>query len=72
MSDQPKDAEAVREAAAADADAVTGSPAGRDGGPIDEDDMRAAEGLTASPETASAYGEALERGAAQQGEGRTP
>lgn len=43
---------------------------GRDGGPIDEADMAAADDLTASEETARSYEEMLERGANQQGEGR--
>jgi hypothetical protein len=42
---------------------------GRSDGPIDADDMEAAEGLTASPETAEAYEEMVERGAKQKGEG---
>jgi hypothetical protein len=42
---------------------------GASSGPIDEDDMAAADGLTASPEVAASYEDALARGAAQKGEG---
>jgi hypothetical protein len=45
------------------------SVTGADGGPIDEDDMRAADGLTTTPEQAAAYREHIERGARQKGEG---
>jgi len=45
------------------------SVAGADGGPIDEADMRAADGLTTTPEQDAAYREHIERGAHQQGEG---
>jgi len=63
----------VREAEKVDHDAAEGGKIpGRAGGPADTDDMAAAEGLTASPETAKNYEEALERGANQQGEGRVP
>jgi hypothetical protein len=63
----------VRDAEAVDHEAAEGGKIpGRDGGPTDADDMAAAEGLTASPETAKSYEEALERGANQQGEGRVP
>lgn len=58
--------EAAR-AAAAD-EAVTGA----DPGPVDDEDERAAEGLTPSPGVAGHYREMTERGANQQGEGRLP
>ena len=45
---------------------------GEQGGPVDEEDMQAAEGLAAPPETAKNYEDMLERGASQQGEGRVP
>lgn len=72
MSDRPKDRRGVDDAVAADHEAVSGTVPGRDGGPQDEQDMAAAEGLKASPETGKAYEEMLERGAHQKGEGRTP
>jgi hypothetical protein len=63
----------VTEAEKVDHDAAEGGAIpGRDGGPIDEGDMAAADGLQASPEAAKNYEEALERGANQQGEGRVP
>jgi hypothetical protein len=63
----------VRDAERVDHDAAEGGAVpGRDGGPIDEKDMEAADGLEASPETAKNYEEMLERGAAQEGEGRVP
>jgi hypothetical protein len=71
MSDQPTDATAVDEADEADRAAVSGG-AGRDGGPQDSDDMAAADGLSADPEVAREYGDMLERGAHQRGEGRVP
>jgi len=40
-----------------------------DGGPADEDAMRAADGLTTTPDVDAAYREHVERGARQQGEG---
>lgn len=70
MTDLPKDRDAVDEAGSADHDAVRGDVPGRDGGPVDEDDMRAAEGLQAPPETERAYQEMLEKGRDQRGEGR--
>lgn len=70
MSDMPDDTTAVDEAADADARATQGDVPGRDGGPVDEGDMQAADGLEASPSTARAYGEMLERGKDQKGEGR--
>ncbi|HET7530292.1 MAG TPA: hypothetical protein VFJ98_04965 [Mycobacteriales bacterium] len=72
MSDQPQDNAAVDEAAAADHDAVTGDLAGRDGGPQDEQDMRAADGLSAPQSVSDEYGDLLEKGAKQRGEGRVP
>ena len=54
--------------AAADRDDVPG----RDGGPVDEDDMQAAEGLTTSAEVEDDYGEILEKAAHTEGEGRIP
>jgi hypothetical protein len=62
------DARAEAEVAAAADERVDG----RDPGRIDEDDMAAAEGLTAPPEVAESYREATERGANAQGEGRIP
>jgi hypothetical protein len=44
----------------------------RDAGPIDEDAMRAADGLTVSEDVKENYREATERGANAQGEGRIP
>lgn len=43
--------------------------AGADGGPVDDADMAAAEGLRARPEQAAHYREMAERGAHQAGEG---
>jgi hypothetical protein len=39
---------------------------------VDEEAMRAAEGLTVSEDVKESYQEATERGASQQGEGRVP
>lgn len=72
MADQSSDTRAVEEAAQVDDDALEGVPPGRDGGPVDEADMAAADGLRPSPDTAAAYQEALRQGARQRGEGRTP
>jgi hypothetical protein len=72
VSDKPQDTRAVDEAASADAQAAQGDVKGRDGGPQDSDAMRAAEGLTASPEVAESYDDMLQRGAEQKGEGRVP
>src|SRR5438270_292997 len=71
MTDQPSGNTAVDEAAEADHAALS-SDIGRDGGPQDEQDMAAADGLTADPQAASDYGDMLERGAQQRGEGRVP
>lgn len=70
--DTHDNAEAVEEAAAADHESLSGTVPGREGGPQDRDDMQAAEGLTAPPETERAYAEMLERGKNQKGEGRVP
>ncbi|MGF7233977.1 MAG: hypothetical protein ACQSGP_03320 [Frankia sp.] len=43
--------------------------AGASSGPVDEADMAAAEGLTATAKEAAAYRESVERGAHQKGEG---
>lgn len=69
MTDASPDHTAIEEAADADREATL-TQQGRDGGPIDEDDMKAAEGLSVSPETAEHYDEMLERGRNQRGEGR--
>jgi hypothetical protein len=45
---------------------------GADSGPVDEQDMAAADGLQVSEVQAQHYQEMLERGAHQQGEGATP
>jgi hypothetical protein len=71
MTDQPSDQTGIDEATEADREAVSGDT-GRDGGPHDPDAEAAAEGLTASPSVADEYGDMLERGAEQQGEGRLP
>jgi len=71
MTDQPSDATAVEEAARADSQAVSGGT-GRDGGPENSDDMAAADGLTSDSAVAEQYGDMLERGAHQRGEGRVP
>lgn len=63
----------VRDAEKVDHEAAEGGQVpGRDGGPENADDMAAADGLTASSETAKNCEESLERGASQQGEGRVP
>lgn len=72
ISDNP-DARADAESRAADdAAAVRDDVPGRDGGPIDEDDMRAAEGLTPRPEVEDDYGEIIAKAAHTDGEGRIP
>ena len=43
-----------------------------DAGPVDDEGLRAAEGLTTPPGTAEHYREMTERGAHQQGEGKLP
>jgi hypothetical protein len=65
------DPSAIDTAAEADHESLS-SDTGRDGGPVDEQDMAAADGLTADPQVARDYGDMLERGAAQRGEGRVP
>jgi hypothetical protein len=60
----PDDAKAAHDDELLD-EQVTGASSG----PIDEDDMAAAEGLTVAPEVAESYHEAVVRGAAVQGEG---
>lgn len=55
--------------AAHDAETLDEQVKGADGGPVDEDDMAAAEGLTTPPGVEKAYEESIERGASQQGEG---
>ncbi|HVU72225.1 MAG TPA: hypothetical protein VHE83_04635 [Mycobacteriales bacterium] len=55
--------------AAHDAEKLDEQVKGADGGPIDEQDMKAADGLTTPPGVDKAYQEALERGAHQKGEG---
>ena len=72
MTDQPEDPTAVDEAAAADHDAVVGDVAGRDGGPHDDRDMRAADGLSTPQSVGDEYADMLEKGAKQRGEGRIP
>ncbi len=67
MSDQT----GIDEAAQADRDAVSDG-VGRDGGPHDAEAEAAADGLTASDDVAEEYGDMLERGAQQRGEGRVP
>lgn len=48
------------------------SATGPDAGPVDEEAMQRAEGLTASPEVAEHYQEMAEKGANAEGEGRVP
>lgn len=62
------DARAEAEQSAQADESVTG----RDAGQIDEDAMRAAEGLTVSEDVKQNYQEATERGANLEGEGRIP
>ncbi|MGN6130052.1 MAG: hypothetical protein ACTHOK_06900 [Nocardioidaceae bacterium] len=68
MSNADFRTEADREAARA-AEDLDEQVTGADGGPVDEDDMAAAEGLTTDASVDRAYEEALERGARQKGEG---
>ena len=70
MTETPQDPAGVEEAETIDQGAVDGKVPGRDGGPVDEADMRAAEGLQAPEHTKRAYDEMLERGKNQRGEGR--
>lgn len=70
MSDQPQDTTAVDKAADVDPLATDGDVPGRDGGPQDRDAMKGAEGLSAPSSVGEEYGDMLERGANQRGEGR--
>lgn len=72
MTDRADDTTAVDEAAAVDHDAVAGDIAGRDGGPQDADDMRAADGLSTPQSVSDEYANMLDKGAKQRGEGRIP
>lgn len=63
-----EDARDEAEQSAAADESVTG----RDAGPIDEDAIQAAEGLTVSDNVRESYQEATERGANLEGEGRIP
>ena len=63
-----EDARAEAEESATADEAVTG----RDPGPIDEEAMAAADGLSVDPEVRENYQEAVERGANLEGEGRIP
>ena len=63
-----EDARAEAERSARADEAVTG----RDAGAVDEDALRAADGLTVSEDVKASYQEAVERGANAQGEGRLP
>ena len=72
MTDRIDDTAAVDDAAAVDHDAVAGDVAGRDGGPHDTDDMRAADGLSAPSAVSEQYSDILDKGAKQRGEGRLP
>ena len=71
MTEQTGDQTAVDEAVDADREAMAGG-AGRDGGPHDADDMKAAEGLSADESVSQEYSDMLERGAQHEGEGRVP
>ena len=62
------DARAEAEQSAQADESVTG----RDAGPIDDEAMQAAEGLTVSEDVKQNYQEATERGANLEGEGRIP
>ena len=70
MTDLPNETTVDEATKAADSAALRDGVPGRDGGPIDSDDMRAADGLEASPEAAAAYQDLLERGKEHAGEGR--
>lgn len=72
MTDKPHDPDAVPAAAALDLTQTGEEVAGRDGGPVDEEDMAAADELSADPEVAENYEEMIEKGAATRGEGRLP
>ncbi|HET7311773.1 MAG TPA: hypothetical protein VFJ17_10665 [Mycobacteriales bacterium] len=72
FTERPDDASPVDEAAAVDHGAVAGDVPGRDGGPQDPDDMRAADGLSAPQSVSDEYSDMLDKGAKQRGEGRVP
>ena len=59
-------------AEAAEAAEMDEQVTGRDPGDIDEDAMRAADGLQADPKVAENYQEQMERSTDVQGEGRIP
>lgn len=63
---------AVDEAADVDRLATEGDVPGRDGGPQDRDAMKAADRLSTPSSVSEEYGDMLERGANQRGEGRVP
>jgi hypothetical protein len=71
VTDQPHDPTAVDEAAASDHEAASGE-VDRTGGPVDDDAMARADGLTTPEGVAEEYDDMLERGARQEGEGRVP
>ncbi|HVF03528.1 MAG TPA: hypothetical protein VNA20_01690 [Frankiaceae bacterium] len=62
------DARAEADQAAAADESVTGA----DPGPIDEEAMAAADGLTVDPDVRENYQEQMERSANLEGEGRIP
>jgi hypothetical protein len=65
------DPDAIDEASRhVDEDALSDPVPGRDGGPIDESDMEAADGLSVSDDVAENYEDMTERGAKTAGEGR--
>jgi general stress protein YciG len=72
-SDTSRDPQGVAEAAADDREAVDEIEVpGREGGPHDEEAMRAADGLEPDETTRETYDDMLRRGAEQKGEGRLP
>jgi hypothetical protein len=72
MAGTSPDPETARDAAEHESEAFSDQVPGRDGGPVDPEDMRAAEGLEPSEEVSANYAEMLKRGAATEGEGRVP
>ncbi len=71
--DAPRDPQGVAEAAEDDRAAVENAEVpGREGGPQDEEAMRAADGLAPDETTRDTYDDMLRRGAEQEGEGRLP
>jgi hypothetical protein len=68
MSDADFRSDADRQAARA-AEELDEQVTSANSGPVDDEDMAAAEGLTTDPAVDRAYEEALERGARQKGEG---